>query len=52
MYSTELPVEHDVAGEVLAERLHDLGEVAGEGTLLAGLQPSPPTFQQGDAASS
>lgn len=46
----ELPVQHDVAGEPFAEGLHDLGEGASEGTLLAGLQPGTATAHHGQTA--
>jgi hypothetical protein len=35
-------IEHHVAGEPGGDRGDDLGEVSGEGAVLAGVQPHPP----------
>jgi hypothetical protein len=51
LLTSDNAVQHDVP-EVLLERGHHLGEVAGEGAQLAGLQPSPAAADHGDAANS
>jgi hypothetical protein len=44
----ELPVEDDVAGELVGDRGDDLGEVASEGPVLAGVQPYPTSVRGRD----
>jgi hypothetical protein len=41
-------VEHDVADELVGDCGDDLGEVAGEGSVLAGVQPHTPPVCGGD----
>jgi hypothetical protein len=41
-------VEHDVAGKPVGDRGDDLGEVSGEGVVVAGVQPHPSAVRGGD----